>query len=105
MDDVVLHLLDEQAGDGAGGARGAAPRKRARRAAAGGHDKRVPQVLSYELLAQEPAALKWFTGLKADTLDWTIRALRLAVVLFGACAFCLLRAVHAVLSARCVFVG
>ncbi len=58
MDDVVLHLLDEQAGDGAGGARGAAPRKRARRAAAGGHDKRVPQVLSYELLAQEPAALK-----------------------------------------------
>lgn len=42
-------------------------------------EKKIPQLLSYEILAREPQALKWFTGLKEGPLNWTMNALREAV--------------------------
>ncbi len=62
MDELILHLLGEHGDDGEAGAGVAERRKRARKADADGDDKRVPQVLFYELVSREPAALKWLAG-------------------------------------------
>jgi hypothetical protein len=79
MDDVILHLLGEHGEEGASASGGAERRKRAREADAAGDEKRVPQVLSYELVSREPAAVKWLTGLKPEALNWTMGALKDAV--------------------------
>ena len=92
VDDVLERLLlDSQDERGAGGVAGAA-RKRARLAEDEEENEKVPQLLSYEILVREPAALKWFTGMKEDVLNWTMIALRDAVTICSHfCAFASLR--------------
>jgi hypothetical protein len=88
VDDVLERLLlDSQDERGAGGVAGAA-RKRARLAEDEEENEKVPQLLSYEILVREPAALKWFTGMKEAALNWTMIALRDAVTICSRfCAF------------------
>ena len=40
---------------------------------------RVPQLFSYETLAQEEKAIKYFTGLKQPCMDWVRKAMADAV--------------------------
>jgi hypothetical protein len=82
-DEVIAHLLGQpdrvvDADDVV-----LARRKRSRVADEEEEDKRVPQLLSYEVLAREPAALKWFTGMKEQALNWTMGALRDAVIILS----------------------
>lgn len=82
LDAVIQHLLQEATVEEEANARG---RKRQKTSNAVEDEeeelaeKKVPQLLSYDILALEPKALKWFTGLNEGPLNWTMNALRDAV--------------------------
>jgi molybdopterin converting factor small subunit len=42
-------------------------------------NERVPQLFSYQTLAQEEKAIKYFTGLKQSCMDWVRKAMADAV--------------------------
>ena len=42
-------------------------------------DTFLPQLISYDLLAREPKAIKYFTGLNEECMDWVMGAMREAV--------------------------
>ncbi len=42
-------------------------------------DTFLPQLISYALLAREPKAIKYFTGLNEECMDWVMGAMREAV--------------------------
>jgi DNA helicase IV len=52
-----------------------ARRKRARMAEEEEENERVPQLFSYETLAQEEKAIKYFTGLKQSCMDWVMKVM------------------------------
>jgi len=81
VDDVLERLLIDSQDEEGAGVVARASRKRARLAEENEEDEKVPQLLSYEILAREPAALKWFTGMKEAALNWTMDALRDAVII------------------------
>lgn len=81
MEDAILHLLGEPPSDEEGGADVVVHRKRARVVGKEEEEDKVPQLLSYEILAREPKALKWFTGMKEEALNWTVAALKEAVTI------------------------
>jgi hypothetical protein len=83
MDEVLERLLVDNQGDGGADVVARASRKRARLAEDDEENEKVPQLLSYEILAREPAALKWFTGMKEQALNWTMGALRDAVIILS----------------------
>ncbi len=83
MDEVLEQLLKEP-----GDAEDAddvvvARRKRARVAEEEEENERVPQLFSYETLAQEEKAIKYFTGLKQPCMDWVRKAMADAVRRFA----------------------
>ena len=49
-------------------------------------NERVPQLFSYETLAQEEKAIKYFTGLKQSCMDWVRKVMADAVRRFA--CFC-----------------
>ena len=91
VDEVLERQLTESQEEVGAGTAAGVRRKRVRRAEEEEEEKRVPQLLSYEILVREPAALKWFTGMKEQALNWTMEALRDAVIIlssFNGFAFC-----------------
>ena len=79
LDEVILNLLGQH--DRVVGAvvDEGARRKRARVAEEEEENVRVPQLFSYETLAQEEKAIKYFTGLKQPCMDWVRKAMADAV--------------------------
>jgi len=81
VDEVLERQFIESQDEVGAAAAAGVRRKRARKADDEEEHKRVPQLLSYEILVREPAALKWFTGMKEQALNWTMEALRDAVII------------------------
>ncbi len=81
VDEVLERMLAESQEGADADVVVVARRKRARVADEEEEDARVPQLLTYEILAREPAALKWFTGMNERALNWTMAALRDALTI------------------------
>ena len=74
MDAVIRQLLGVRLGEEDHRAQGSQRRHRLREEPEEDEEEkkeRVPQLLSFEILDGKPDALKWFTGLKEEPLQWT----------------------------------
>lgn len=79
VDDVIVHLLGYLRDDSDLRRDDSAQRKRSRAGEEDVEEKKVPQLISYDVLTREAKAVKWFTGLKQEAFDWVVRELQTAV--------------------------